>query len=150
MMRTISGKPSREAPADWNQNCTQNQRGNIPSDFCDLPQLIIVWLSSVCEASTWLDALPSASGNAPDVTGSELHLLLPDLDEGIGELLDTVGASHNAQRRIMGCLSIWRMGGRVNSINNTLKPSIHMMLGNFMLHTSTCSDTGVWGAHLGR
>ena len=45
----------------------------------------------MCVASTCLYALPTTSGHAPDeTTDGLLRDLLPDLDQGIGQLLDSL------------------------------------------------------------
>ena len=79
----------------------------------------------MCVASTCLYALPTTSGHAPDdTTDGLLRDLLPDLDQGIGQLLDSLwcdialadGTRHDVPE-VLDWIQVWGMCRPVHSIN---------------------------------
>ena len=116
----------------------------------------------MCVASTCLYALPTMSGHAPDETTDVLlRDLLPDLDQGISQLLDSLwcdvasvdGTRHDVPE-VLDWIQVWGTGRPVHSINafvmqELLTHSSHMRL-SIVMHekeprahcTSIWSDNG--------
>ena len=76
-------------------------------------------------ASTCLFALPTTSGHAPDETTDVLlRDLLPDLDQGISQLLDSlwcnvvlVDGTKQDVPDVLSWIQVWGTGRPVHSIN---------------------------------